>query len=109
MWVAAAAKGHVGVIRSVVEALQSTAKDRTGVDTGNFKDPTIITLTWSRFLRDVLNAQTSVGETALMLACQNGCVLPCQTEAVIHASPKFAQRATCREGDGDGPTDIAVS
>ena len=68
-------KGHLSVIKSVVETLQSTAKDKTGVDTGAFKDQTIVTLTWSRFLRDVLNAQTTSGETALMLACQHGCAL----------------------------------
>ena len=89
MW--AAAKGHVGVIRSVVEALQTTAKDRTGVDMGNFKDPTIITLTWSRFLRDVLNAQTSVGETALMLACQNGCVVHLQRQRAVPSGCRGCQ------------------
>ena len=68
-------KGHLAVLESVVETLRSTAKDKTGVDTGDFKDLTLVTLTWSRFLKDVLNAQTSGGETALMLACQNGCVL----------------------------------
>ena len=55
-----------------METLRSTAKDRTGVDTGDLKDPTIVGLTWSRFLRDIMNAQTASGETALMLACQNG-------------------------------------
>ena len=69
----AAGKGHLGVIQSVVEVLRSTAKDKTGVDTGDFKDQTLVTLTWSRYLRDLLNAQTTSGETALMLACQNGC------------------------------------
>ena len=65
-------KGHLAVLESVVETLRSTAKDKTGVDMGDFKDQTIVTLTWSRFLKDVLNAPTNGGETALMLACQNG-------------------------------------
>ena len=65
-------KGHVDVLISVVETLKTTAKDKIGVDTGEFKDTTLVTLTWHRFLKDVLNATTSTGETALMLACQHG-------------------------------------
>ena len=60
----------------MVETLQTTAKDLTQTGTGsdNLKEQTISVITWGRYLKDVLNARTSQGQTPLMLACEQGCV-----------------------------------
>ena len=65
---------------AVLDTLQSTHKDPTvladkpmleGVDP---KEDGISAASWGRLAKDVLNARNSLGQTPLMLACDNGCV-----------------------------------
>ena len=68
-WLGGAVKGHLEVLQVLVDTLSQTATDVVGSDSGNWKEEAINALTWGRFLKDVLNARTSQGETALTLAC----------------------------------------
>lgn len=67
-----AAHGHLEVLKAVVEVLQSSAAGVAGCDGGDLKEPTINLISWSRFVKDVMNARTSQGKTPLMLACERG-------------------------------------
>ena len=69
-----AAKGNLEVLQALVDTLMQASSDVAGSNSGNWKEEAINALTWGRFLKDVLNARTSQGETALILACIEGCV-----------------------------------
>ena len=67
-----AAKGHLEVLRALVDTLSQTASDVVGSDSSNWKEEAINALSWGRYLKDVLNARTTQGETAVILACTEG-------------------------------------
>ncbi|KAK9834186.1 hypothetical protein WJX81_006554 [Elliptochloris bilobata] len=71
----AAERGHVGVLRAVVETLLSSALDCADASTGtsHIVSAKAGALSWSRFLKDhVINACNAHGQTPLILACEQG-------------------------------------
>ena len=76
----AANVGHLDVLKAILSALRPatlvTSKAMNARSEGaKFKEQVPGVLKLERLFEHVSNAQTSVGRTPLLLACENGCVL----------------------------------
>ncbi|KAK9805084.1 hypothetical protein WJX73_003042 [Symbiochloris irregularis] len=91
----AAAKGHLDVLKALVDVLSNNASDVMGGRGGSWKEEAINAITWSRYLKDVLNARTGQGETALILACSEGHA-DCVAFLLEHGADVFAVDRTQR-------------
>ncbi len=66
----APAHGHLEVLRTVVDTLQSSGQNIIEAEP-ELKGRAMVN--WTRYVREVINARNLQGQTPLMLACQNGC------------------------------------
>ena len=69
-----AAKGHTAVLQAAVEAVKHGTKESFPEDSN---DRSIKQArAWSKLMKDSLNQRGSRGETPVMVACEEGSVLP---------------------------------
>lgn len=66
-----AAKGHTSVLQAAVEAVKLGTKESVQ-DTGDDDRSMKHMRAWSKLLKDCLNQKAGRGETAVMVACEEG-------------------------------------
>ena len=65
-----AAKGHTAVLQAAVEAVKLGTKESFSEDTDDISIKSV--RAWSKLLKDCLNQRGSKGESAVMVACEEG-------------------------------------